>query len=139
MGVLSTAATTLLTASMIISELFHKDINNQKSFRQTKFFIIGVGIMSMVISLKITSIVSSLLLALSFYSGAFIIPMVAALFNLRYNKQFGIAAMLSGGILALSGKLLMTFNYPEIGPVILISGFALNALLIFLPFHKKGK
>jgi SSS family solute:Na+ symporter len=138
-AVLSTAATTLLTASMILSELFHKDINNQKSFRQTKFFIIGVGILSMIISLKIISIVSSLLLALSFYSGAFIIPMVAALFNLRYNKQFGIAAMLSGGILALSGKLLMTFNHHEIGSAILISGFALNALLIFLPFGKNLK
>ena len=47
-AVLSTAATTLLTASMILSELFHKDINNKKSFRQTKLFIIGVGILSMV-------------------------------------------------------------------------------------------
>ena len=138
-AVLSTAATTLLTASMIISELFHKDINNQKSFRQTRFFIIGVGLLSMVISLKITSIVSSLLLALSFYSGAFIIPMVAALFNLRYNKRFGIAAMLSGGILALAGKLLMTFNFSEVGSIILVSGFVMNALLIFLPFGKESK
>lgn len=135
-AVLSTAATTLLTASMILSELFHKDINNQKSFRQTKFFIIGVGALSMIISLKITSIVSSLLLALSFYSGAFIVPMVAALFNLPFNKRFSIVAMLSGGILALSGKLLMTFHHPEIGSYILISGFVLNALLIFLPFGK---
>lgn len=138
-AVLSTAATTLLTASMIISELFNKDINNQKSFRQTKFFIIGVGILSMVISLKITSIVSSLLLALSFYSGAFIIPMVAALFNLPFNKRFSIAAMLSGGILALTGKLLMTFNHSEIGSYILILGFVLNALLIFLPFGRENR
>ncbi|MDP3645335.1 MAG: sodium:solute symporter family protein [Bacteroidota bacterium] len=135
-AVLSTASTTLLTASMILSELFHKDINNQKSFKQTKLFLIAVGVLSMLISLKVTSIVSSLLLALSFYSGAFIIPMVAALFNLPYNKRFSIAAMLTGGIFALSGKLLMTFNHPEIGSVILISGFALNALLIFLPFRK---
>ena len=135
-AVLSTASTTLLTASMILSELFHKDINNQKSFKQTKLFLIAVGVLSMLISLKVTSIVSSLLLALSFYSGAFIIPMVAALFNFPYNKRFSIAAMLTGGIFALSGKLLMTFNHPEIGSVILISGFALNALLIFLPFRK---
>jgi len=47
--------------------------------------------------------------------------------------------MLSGGILALSGKLLMTFNHHEIGSAILISGFALNALLIFLPFGKNLK
>ena len=133
-AVLSTASTTLLTTSMILSELFHKDINNQKSFGQTKLFLIVVGILSMLISLKVTSIVSSLLLALSFYSGAFIIPMIAALFNLPYNKRFSIAAMLSGGILALSGKLMMTFDHFETGQYVLISGFVLNALLLFIPF-----
>ena len=133
-AVLSTASTTLLTTSMILSELFHKDINNQKSFGQTKLFLIAVGILSMLISLKVTSIVSSLLLALSFYSGAFIIPMIAALFNLPYNKRFSIAAMLSGGILALSGKLMMTFDQLETGQYVLISGFILNALLLFIPF-----
>ena len=136
-AVLSTASTTLLTTSMILSELFHKDINNQKSFGQTKLFLIAVGILSMLISLKVTSIVSSLLLALSFYSGAFIIPMIAALFNLPYNKRFSIAAMLSGGILALSGKLMMTFDQLETGQYVLISGFVLNALLLFIPFKKK--
>lgn len=136
-AVLSTAATTLLTASMILSELFKKDINNQKSFRQTKLFIIAVGVLSMLISLKITSIVSSLLLALSFYSGAFIIPMAAALFNLPYNKRFGIAAMISGGTLALAGKLLMTYQHAEAGQTILISGFVINAILVFLPFGRE--
>jgi SSS family solute:Na+ symporter len=63
--------------------------------------------------------------------------MVAALFNLPFNKRFGIAAMLSGGILALSGKLLMTFHHSETGQYILISGFVVNALLIFFPFGKK--
>jgi len=138
-AVLSTASTTLLTASMILSELFHKDINNQKSFKQTKLFLIAIGVLSMLISLKVTSIVSSLLLALSFYSGAFIIPMVAALFNLPYNKRFSIAAMLSGGILALSGKLLITFNHVEAGQYVLISGFILNAWLLFIPFGRKQR
>lgn len=138
-AVLSTAATTLLTASMILSELFHKDIDNLKSFRQTKLLIVVVGALSMIISLKITSIVSSLLLALSFYSGAFIIPMVAALFNLPYNKRLGIPAMLSGGILALAGKLLITFKHPEIGQYILILGFVVNAVLIFMPVKYTSK
>jgi Na+/proline symporter len=138
-AVLSTAATTLLTASMILSELFHKDINNQKSFQQTKLLIVVVGIFSMIISLKITSIVSSLLLALSFYSGAFIVPMIAALFNFRYNKKLGIAAMLFGGVLALTGKLLITFHRADLGSFILISGFVVNALLIFMPIGKKIK
>jgi SSS family solute:Na+ symporter len=132
-AVLSTAATTLLTASMILSELFRKDINNKQSFQQTKLFIILIGVLSMIISLKITSIVSALLLALSFYSGAFIIPLAAALFNLPYHKRFSIAAMISGGTLALTGKLLITYKHAEIGQMLLISGFLLNAILIFLP------
>lgn len=138
-AVLSTAATTLLTTSMILSELFHIDINTQKSFKQTKLFIIVVGIASMLISLKVTSIVSSLLLALSFYSGAFIIPMVAALFGMPYNKRFAIAAMLSGGMLALTGKLMMTFNHLEVGQYVLISGFVLNAVLLFIPWAPLDK
>ena len=122
---------------MILSELFQKDINNQQSFQRAKLLIVIIGILSMFISLKITSIVSSLLLALSFYSGAFIIPMIAALFNFRYNKNLGIAAMLSGGLLALSGKLLITFKYAEVGQYVLIAGFAINALLIFVPFGQR--
>jgi solute:Na+ symporter, SSS family len=136
-AVLSTAATTLLTSSMILSEIFHKDINNEKSFRQTKLFIILIGALSIIISLKVTSIVSSLLMALSFYSGAFIIPMVAALFNLPFNKRYSILAMLLGGTLALTGKILMTFNHSEIGPYVLISGFVMNAILIFFPGGKE--
>lgn len=138
-AVLSTASTTLLTTSMILSELFHKDLNNQKSFKQTKMFLIVVGSFSMLIALKVTSIVASLLLALSFYSGAFIIPMAAALFGLTYNRRFSIAAMLSGGILALTGKLMMTFNHFEVGQYVLISGFILNAILLFLPSEGKTK
>jgi SSS family solute:Na+ symporter len=132
-AVLSTASTTLLTTSMILSELFHKDINNEKSFQQTRLFLILTGLLSMLISLKITSIVGSLLLALSFYSGAFIIPMAAALFGLPYNKRFSIPAMLMGGVLALTGKLMMTFHFFEYGQYVLISGFVVNAALLFVP------
>lgn len=138
-AVLSTASTTLLTTSMILSELFHKDLNNEKSFKQTKLFLIVIAVISMLIALKVTSIVSSLLLALSFYSGAFIIPMVAALFGLPYNRRFSIAAMLIGGLLALTGKLMMTFNYFESGQYVIISGFIMNAILLFLPFGKSKR
>lgn len=135
-AVLSTASTTLLTTSMILSELFHKDINNQQSFRQTKLFLVAVGILSMLISLKVTSIVSSLLLALSFYSGAFIIPMIAALFGLPYSRRFSILAMLTGGFLALTGKLMMTFSDLQAGQYVLISGFVVNGVLLFVPKRK---
>ena len=137
-AVLSTASTTLLTTSMILSELFHKDINNQQSFRQARLFLVVIGVLSMLIALKVTSIVSSLLLALSFYSGAFIIPMAAALFGLHYNRRFSILAMLAGGLLALTGKLLMTFGDLQTGQYVLVSGFVVNAALLFIP-ARRGK
>jgi SSS family solute:Na+ symporter len=58
--------------------------------------------------------------------------MVAALFGLPYNKRFSILAMLSGGILALTGKLMMTFNQMEAGQYVLVSGFIVNAALLFV-------
>ncbi len=132
-AVLSSASTTLLTASMILSELFSKDLNNQSAFRLTKGLLVLVGLLSMLISLKITSIVSSLLLALSFYSGAFIVPMAAALFKLPYNRRLGIPAMLTGGVLALTGKLMLTLANLSSGNFVIALGFLLNAILIFIP------
>jgi SSS family solute:Na+ symporter len=135
-AVLSTASTTLLTASMILTELTQKNINSKTSLQRTRLFLILIGILSMLISLQVTSIVSALLLALTFYSGAFIIPMAAALFNLRHNQKFAIAAMILGGIVALSGKLLIMTGKTESGQFILIAGFVVNALLLFLPESK---
>jgi SSS family solute:Na+ symporter len=135
-AVLSTASTTILTSSMILSELFRKQIDSPLMIKQTKYLMVATGILSMLIALKVTSIVSSLLLALSFYSGAFIIPMIAALFGLPFRKKMGVAAMISGGFLALSGKILMTINFVEAGQYILISGFVINALILFFPFKR---
>lgn len=132
-AVLSSADTTLLTASIILSELFQKDIDNRKSFIQTKYFIVVIGIASMLIALQVSSIIASLLLALSFYSGAFIVPMIAALFNLPYSKKFSLWAMLSGGTIALSGKISLSFFQFEYGNWIIIAGFAVNAAMLFLP------
>ncbi len=135
-AVLSSAATALLTASTIMSELFHKDINNHRSYIQTKYFIVVIGILSMLISVHVSSIVSSLLLALSFYSGAFIVPMIAALLDIPFSKKYSLWAMLLGGIIALSGKISLSFFEFEYGNWIIIAGFAINAAILFLPGKK---
>lgn len=136
-AVLSSADTTLLTASMIITELINKDIDNRRSLLHTKYFIFLIGVISMLISFYVSSIITSLLLALTFYSAAFIIPMAAALFNMPYNKKYFIAAMLSGGIIALLGKILYSIYNIEFGKYILISGFIINAILLFIPVNDK--
>ena len=132
-AVLSSADTTLLTASIILSELFKKDIDNRKSFVQTKYFIVIIGFFSILIAIKVSSIIAALLLALSFYSGAFIVPMIAALFNIPFCKKYSLWAMLSGGLIALAGKVSLSFFQFEYGNWIIIGGFAINAMLLFLP------
>ena len=138
-AVLSSAATTLITSSIILSELFHKDIDNHRSYMQTKYLIVILGIISMLISLQVNSIVASLLLALSFYSGAFIIPMIAALLNIPFSKKFSLWAMLLGGIISLSGKISLSFFQFEYGNWVIIAGFAINAAILFLPREQRTK
>ena len=132
-AVLSSADTTLLTASMMLSELVNPNIENKKSLNQTRLFIVGIGVISILISLKITSIIGSLLLALAFYSGAFIIPLLAALLNCKVNKRLSIWAMSIGGIVALAGKLAESvWEYPY-GNWIIISAFAINLIILKMP------
>ena len=132
-AVLSSADTTLLTASMMVSELFQEDIDNKKSLNTTRLFIVLIGIASMLIALQITSIIGTLLLALAFYSGAFIVPIIAALANLKVNKQLSIVAMLCGGLVALAGKILVSTYHYSWANWLIVSAFVLNFLILRIP------
>ncbi|MFV0365241.1 MAG: sodium:solute symporter [Mangrovibacterium sp.] len=129
-AVLSSADTTLLTASMMLSELFYRDINNKKSLQLTKVFVVLIGMASLVIALYATSIVNTLLLALSFYSGAFIVPIILALWGVKVNKKNATTAMLVGGLMVLGGKLLATYLHFSLGNYILIVAFAVNYIIL---------
>lgn len=129
-AVLSSADTTLLTASMMLSELANPNIDNKSSKEMTRLFVAMIGLLSMVIALFATSIINTLLLALTFYSGAFIVPIVLALWNVRVNKSHATTAMLVGGLLALSGKLLATYFELPIGNYILIAAFVVNFVVL---------
>jgi len=135
-AVLSSADTTLLTASIILSEFRSNDIDNKKSLKRTKIIIIVIGIISMLVSLKISSIIGMLLLALAFYSGAFIVPMLVSLTELRINKKMGVPAMIVGGIIALTGKLILSVGHLWWGNLIIIAAFIINFLLLKIHFQK---
>jgi len=132
-AVLSSADTTLLTSSMILSELINPDINNAKSLKQTRYFVVLSGIISMVIALKVTSIIGTLLLALAFYSGAFLVPLVAALTNWKVNKRLSILAMVAGGIIALGGKITAAYYGSDVGNWMIVSAFVVNAGILMIP------
>ena len=135
-AVMSSADTTLLTSSLILSELFHADMEDKKAFRLTRILIVVLGFLSIGIALFVTSILQSLLLALTFFSGAFVVPMLAGLLHLKVVKPQLIAAILAGGFFALAGKLVNIWSDPLVGNLIIILAFGVNGGLLFVRFQK---
>jgi len=129
-AVMSSADTTLLTSSMILSELFSGDLDKPAALRLTRIFIILMGAASLLIALKVTSILNSLLISLSFFSGAFIVPIIAGLSGWKVNKENALPAIISGGFLALAGKIINEFTGSGIGYWLIIGGFVVNYLIL---------
>lgn len=130
-AVMSSASTTLLTSSVIVTNTIQKDLDAPVSLRQTKLILIGIGLLSILLSLKVTSIVQSLLIALTFFSGAFILPVLAGLLGFRNNRIQSNLAIVIGGLVALLGKIAAVHGESKIGNLFIMIGFLLNALLLF--------
>ncbi len=130
-AVMSSASTTLLTSSVIISNTFIKDLDTPVSLRQTKLIVVFTGSLSILLSLKVTSIVQSLLIALTFFSGAFIIPVLAGLLGFRNNRFQSNLAIVLGGLIALAGKLTGMYGDILTGNFLIFGAFILNALILF--------
>ncbi len=132
-AVLSSADTTLLTASAIISGLLGQDLRQLSSLRVTRWIIVAVGLLSAVIAILLPSIIQALLLGLTVFSGACIVPTLLGLLGYRFNPIKIRWAIISGGMLALSGKLLGIFwGYGNMGNTIIISAFVVNFLVLWL-------
>jgi SSS family solute:Na+ symporter len=135
-AVMSSADTTLLTSSMILSELTTGSLENNKALSFTHLYIIIIGVVSIAIALFITSIIQTLLFALTFFSGAFVVPTLAGLLNLKVNKKRVVIAIVTGGILALTGKIIHDFYFDFLGSCIIISTYVINSMLLFTPFRR---
>lgn len=138
-AVMSSADTTLLTSSLILSELFHKDMEERNALQLTRIFIVILGSLSIVIALFVTSILQSLLLALTFFSGAFVVPMLAGLLKLKVVKKQVTSAILAGGFVALAGKLINLWGGSTLGNLVIILAFAVNALFLFVSLSQREK
>jgi len=135
-AVMSSADTTLLTSSMILSELTTGSLEHKKALSLTHIYILIIGIASIIIALFITSVIQTLLFALTFFSGAFVVPTLAGLLNLKVNKKRVLAAIITGGIMALSGKIIKDFYNDHLGNYIIILTYVINTILLFTPFRK---
>jgi SSS family solute:Na+ symporter len=130
-AVMSSADTTLLTSSIIVSELITGNLNKRNSLKLTRYFILITGAASLLIALFVTSIIQALLLALTFFSGAFVVPTLAGLLKIKVNKKRVATAILIGGTTALTGKIMHTAGSELLGNTIIISSYILNAAILW--------
>ncbi len=130
-AVMSSAATTLLTSSVIVTNTIREDLDTEISVKITKLIMVGTGLLSIVLSLYVTSIVQALLIALSFFSGAFILPVLAGLLGFRNSRLHSNFAIVTGGLVALSGKIAAISGHGLAGNLIILCAFFLNGLLLF--------
>ena len=136
-AVMSSGSTALLTSSTIISDPVSKGLEKHHSMRNTKVIMLIIGLLSILLSLNIHSIIQSLLIALTIFSGAFIVPTLAGLFGFTTDKIRSSRAMITGGGIALLGKIIALNGGNKAGNLIIIIGFVLNAMLLFVGSSKQ--
>ncbi len=135
-AVMSSADTTLLTSSMIINELVSGNLKGSDSMKKTRVIIVIMGVLSIVIALFVTSVIQSLLFALAFFSGAFVIPTLAGLLHIKTNKKRVVAAIIVGGLIALAGKIINSYYNETLGNSTIIAAYFINILILFTPSKK---
>lgn len=130
--VLSSADTTLLSSSIILSQLFSGADDDFRKVRRTRAIVLVNGLVALVIALCFTDIIGMLLLALAVYAGAFTLPILLGLSGLKVRPAFISAAIVGGGALALVGKLLPAASGTHAGDICLVCAFVLNGSLLLL-------
>lgn len=136
--VMSSADTTLLTASTILGEVFVKP-EDKKSLLLTRCLIGVIGGCSLLFALYLEkSIIDSLLYALTVFSASFIIPTAAGLLGYRGKKPLVITAIGVGGIISLIGKLIEREIIPLpggklTGNLVIMASFCINGAILFIP------
>lgn len=136
-AVLSSADTTILSSSIIISDFFGKNATQLHKLKTSRLIILIIGIASIIIALKFTSIIGMLLIALSVYAGAFVIPIIAGLIGLKVKDNIVETAIIAGGIIALIGKLLQHSAYNSFSKPVIVLAFIINAAIMFWGRTKK--
>lgn len=137
-AVMSSADTTLLSSSLILSELFTGNADNKKAMLLTRIFIVILGCLSIITALFITSVLQALLIGLTVFSGAFVVPMLAGLLKLKVVKKHVTIAIFAGGIIALTGKLVNIYGCSSAGNLMIIISFVISGSLLMIPVRDRN-
>lgn len=136
-AVLSSADTSMLSSAIIITDIVEKNNFSESSLKKTRIIILIIGALALLIALGFTSIIGMLLIALSIYSGAFTFPIIFGLSGIKPHKKHVSAAIITGGSVALAGRLFVEFGNSNTGNIILCTASALNALIMLSGIRKK--
>lgn len=136
-AVMSSGSTALLTSATIISDPISKGLEKDNSMQNTKIIMLIIGLLSILFSLGVHSIIQSLLVALTVFSGAFIVPVTAGLLGYRTSKIRSNTAMILGGAIALTGKITTLLGENTTGNLLIITGFVINAFVLFVGVSQK--
>jgi len=125
-AVISSADTTLITAASLLTQVFNEDLDSKRGIRTTRIFMVGIGAASIFIAVERQDILPTLLMAFTVYSGALIIPTITGMLGLRPPKAVVMSAIVTGGVVALAGKL----YGGTYGNYIMILAFLLNGAIL---------
>ncbi len=121
---LSSADTTLLTVSAILTVDLLGGTERRGSLLRARLLTVAAGAASLAVALASGGIIPSLLLGYTVFSGGLAVPVVCALTGRPMSRPAAALAMTGGGLLALAGKLT--------GRDVLIAGAFGFGLVLFL-------
>ncbi len=135
-AVLSSADTTLLTAALVVQQI--RKGKHEPGIKSTRWWMLIFSLLSFIIAWKINSVIGTLLLGLSVYAGAFVLPLAFGIAGFRASSNWVKAGMVIGGVVGGLGKYVQSF-WPQGSPYVIISAFALNFLCLLIGWHEHRK
>jgi solute:Na+ symporter, SSS family len=142
-AVMSTASSTLMSAGAILSVdiigYFKKTLPANRSLALSRWGILIIGIASLGLALKLTSVIGALLFAYTIYTCGVILPVIAGFYKdkLKVTPTAALFAIIGGGFAGLASKI-WSIKYLDLG-ALLISGLILLLVSLIENRIKAGK
>lgn len=150
-ALMSSADTCLLTTGTILSVDIVKPlaggaVPESRMLLLSRSFIVVMGVLSLLVALRLKGVIPSLLLGYTIYTSGLVLPILLG-FNrerLRLNEAGAILAMVTGGVMAVVGRL---WGLSLFGLSLGLYGFFLSGLVLigvsslsnFLKVRQKGE
>ncbi len=136
-AVMSSADTCLLSASTILTvdvvKRFKPSLTERQVLSFTRWVIVVVGSLSLILALRLGGVISSLLFAYTVYTSGLILPVIAGFYKskLKVTPLGALAAIVGGGAAALIIKL---FNISTLLDIrwLELAGLLIGGLLLFI-------